>query len=219
MNNDFKGLPIVGFPPKAPLCCPLPEITTAPVLGRKAKLVPEFFDTDMLVLTQTEGTRAGGYVKLLDEHLGGAIAKAKEQAGFRGVRGSSLLLDLDKEGLNPARPRYIFLVGLGKYKDFALPVVCGMTRMVLEKAAELLVERVSIPIGSNRLTQESLNLIGTGSIIHCRLEERYAQHGGIGDLKELKILCTPQARKHLEEGLRCSTPRCPICPDLRIDRK
>lgn len=219
MNNDYKGLPIAGFPQKAPPCCPLPTITTAPVLGRKAKLVPEFFDTDMLVLTQMEGTQAGGYFKLLDEHLGEAISRAKEKAGFHGARGSSHLLDLSKEGLNRDRPRYIFLVGLGKSKDFTLPVVCGMTRMVLEKAAELLVERVSLPISSNRLTQQSLNLIGTGSIINCRLEERYAQHGSIGDLKELKILCTPQARKHLEEGLRCSTPRCPICPDLRIDKR
>ncbi len=203
--------------PHAPICAPMPDIKTLPVLGKKVTLVEEFLETDLLVLTGMEGTRSGGFVRELDDRLGGALSKAKKEAGFRGVLGSHVLIDLAKQGVSPARPRYILLVGLGDYKTFTLPIICGLMRLALEKAVELGVERLTLPVIPNRLSQHTINLIGTGSIIHCRVEERFMLHGSIGNLKEVNLLCTPQAKKHLDEGLSCQTPRCPICPDPRID--
>src|SRR5271170_7772730 len=111
MNPERRQLRVTGFPPKAPLSAPMPAIITMPVLGRKAELVPEFFDTDLLVLTMMQGTRPGGYLQMLDEELGGVISRAKEKSGFRGALGSTVWIDLRKEGIEPARPRYILFVG------------------------------------------------------------------------------------------------------------
>ena len=217
MFPELNRVPLSARSPRIPLSAPMPAISTVPVLGRKPELVPELFDTDMLVLTMMESTRPAGLFSLLDERLRGLISRAREKAAFRGALGSYILLDLAQEGFAEPRPRFILLVGLGDYKNFTLPIMCGLMRLVLEKSAELGVEKVTLPVIPNRLSQHSLNLVGTGSIIHCRVEERFMLHGGIGNLKDIVLLCTPQAKKHLDEGLACSSPRCPICPDPRID--
>jgi len=67
-----------------------------------------------------------------------------------------------------------------------------------------------IPIFPYRSSSNQLSLRGTGAILHCLMAER-ARLGTTGALKELRLLCAPQAKSHLQIGLAVERSLCAHC--------
>lgn len=181
-----------------------------PTMGSKNDPGIENLKTDLLVLTQTSGSKMSEGMQRLDSSLGRALSKALMQNDFHGHTGESVLIDSGKLG---GQQNYILVIGLGSYAEFNGRTVCAFMRKVLEVSKELGVEKITIPVFPNRQTEGQINLAGTAATLVCRVR-MFADE--LPKLKEVELFCTPQARRHLQDGLFCRTPRCMVCvnPEL-----
>lgn len=170
----------------------------------------ENLDTDLLVLTQISGSHFSHGMQKIDEKLSGSLSKALQKQGFSGRSGESVLVDCRQ--IENASQKYILVVGLGDLAHFKGYTVCALMRRVLETARELSVRKLTLPVFPNRQTEQSLNLAGSGAIIACRV----ALFGELPDLEEIEFFCTPQARRHLQDGIFARVPHCMVCgnPEL-----
>ena len=165
--------------------------------------------TDLLVLGEMANCRLPA-VEALDAKLGGKVAAALADVNFTGQAGESVLVKVNDPA---ASQKYILVIGLGDIVHYNGRSVCGFTRKVLEVAKELGVEKISIPFFPNRQTEEKVCLAATAATMVCRVTMFIPS---LPNLKEIEIISTPQARRHLQDGLFGRTPRCIICTNPEL---
>ena len=186
------------------------SFTLNPTMETKEDPGLENLNTDLLVLTQMSGAKMSHGMCKIDALLAGKLSESIEESGFTGKAGQSVLLDSGSLG---SKQKWILLIGLGDVPHFNGRTVCAMMRLVLEVADEKKVTKITMPIFPNRQTEDELNLAGTAATLVCRVNMFAAQ---LPELKEVELFCTPQARRHLQDGLFGKTPRCMVClnPEL-----
>ena len=165
--------------------------------------------TPLLMLTKFSGMGLGDEMKRVDAAYEGRICSAITRKGFKGNRGEHLSLNLGEDS-DIGR---ILFVGLGKSGNFGCETVRDLVRLTINRAVALKQTRVTVPILPNRLTQTNLNLRGTAHIIRSVAEDVLSAKKGDGEL-EIELLCTPQAKRHVEAGLNCQPRRsCKVCDE------
>lgn len=186
------------------------KISILPTMGRTGSLeIPEI-RTDLLMLTKLAGMPLGPAPSAVDRALDGLILRKMKDADFTGEQGQHLLVDLSRSSRSPQRS--ILLVGLGSPQKFNGKVVCQVFRLLIDKALEQGVSHVVIPFAPNRMTVGSLNLKGTAHILREVVDERLSgRKGARASLKEIQVLCTPQARKHIQDGLDIPSRHSACC--------
>ncbi len=182
-------------------------------MGTNQDVGIENLNTDLLVLTQMSCSHMSGGMEKIDAKLDAELSKAIEKNKFTGKDGETVLLD--HSGDPSASQRYILLVGLGDLRHFKGITVCGLMRKALEVAKELGVSKMTLPIFPNRQSDQQLNLVGSAAIISCRT----ASFGDLPHLKEIELFCTPQARRHLQDGILTRAPHCVVCGNPELGEK
>jgi hypothetical protein len=170
----------------------------------------ENHETDLLVLTQMSCSHLSEGAQKIDSKLNSALSKAIKEANFTGLSGETVLLDCRSNPL--ASQKYILLVGLGDLRYFKGSTVCGLMRKSLEVAKELGVRKMTMSVFPNRQTEGELTLAGSAAIMTCRVET----FGKIANLEEIEFFCTPQARRHFQDGLLTKTPHCTACSNPHL---
>lgn len=175
----------------------------------------EYDHADLLILTKVYGQDLGGGPQSFDLHHGGAISKAIAEQGFHGAAGEHLILSFaGEDGVR----RHVAVVGLGKPEEVGKRRVCALFNYAIDLARlpEIQAKSLIFPIFPYRSTGAVLNLRGTGAILRCLVDER-AERGTLGALQEIRVLCAPQARAHIESGLAVEHSLCSQCriPKLR----
>ncbi|HEY9870895.1 MAG TPA: M17 family peptidase N-terminal domain-containing protein [Candidatus Obscuribacterales bacterium] len=187
------------------------NITVNPIMGVGSGPQVAETRTDLLMLTKLEGMPLGPTPTAVDRALGGLISREAKRSGFTGELGQQLLVEIDPQSHPQCPQRYILLVGLGSPQKFCGKVACQVFRLVIDKALELGVEHVTIPFAPNRMTVSSLNLKGTAHILREVVDEKLSGRKGRQSLKEIQLLCTPQARKHIQDGLDIPARHKRVC--------
>lgn len=165
--------------------------------------------TDLLVLGEMANSRQPA-IDAIDAKIGGKIAAAVAEQKFTGQAGESILVKVAEPG---SSQKYVLIIGLGDLAHYNGRTVCGFTRKVLEVAKELGVEKVSIPFFPNRQTEDEVSLAATAATMVCRVNMFLPS---LPNLKEIELLSTPQARRHVQDGLFGKTPRCIICTNPEL---
>ncbi len=191
---EFEGLPV--------------SFLVKTMFGKKPESLAAF-STDLLVLDLHEHMRVGGGPKDFDTFLGGAIGRAVEEHKFAGALGDSILVQHPSEKIGA-----VLVVGVGKAGQFKRSTLCGFIRLVIETAMSAGAQKVTLPIFPGRLDEISVS--GTLAVIRCRVAQFAGAPGGLGSLKEIEFLCTPQARRLIVGGLTVSQQLCQTCSHPKI---
>lgn len=168
-------------------------------------------ETDLLVMTHMAHATFGHGMQAMDEITGGAISAAIERGEFSGEVGQHHVVATSS---GPARN--VLLIGLGGMNEVHRPTICGMYRMIIDEASRIGASKVTIPVFAGQMFQG--NLRGVLAVMRCRIAERQ-RSGALGSVKEIEVLSTAQARRHILEGLKVEKQLCPVCHDPRLQIK
>ena len=157
-------------------------------------------DTPMLLLGKLTGHGLGSHFQALDLNVGGVISEEIEKKGFSGERGKHFVIPLDQEDA----PEKIMVVGLGSPDKFDTKALSQVIGMAVANAIKQDCRKLSVPILPNRQTQW-INLRGQAHIIKraAQLKLATAPYDQLPGEFEIELVCTPQAKTHLEKGLKC----------------
>lgn len=172
-----------------------------------------FDQADLLILTKVLGADLGAGPMAFDAAHGGVISRAVAAQKFKGQVGEHLKIQLPAaDGLTV---RHIAVVGLGRAEDLGKRGLCNLFNYALTLACRYQANSILIPIFPHRTSAASMNLRASGAILRCLVDER-GRRGTLGVLKEVQVLCAPQARRHLERGVAVDHTLCNQCrvPDL-----
>lgn len=157
----------------------------------------EQVSTPLLMLTKFSGINLATELrKFVAGAFEGRLAAELAKKGFKGEPGEHLTVQL---GDKCTQERVMF-VGLGKSGNFNCATVRDTVKTAVNRALAHRSPRLSIPIFPNRNTSSSLGLMPTAHIIKCVAEDVLAHKKGDGVL-EIELLCTPQAKRHVDKGL------------------
>ena len=159
----------------------------------------EAIRTDMLLLTKIDGMGLGAGPRAVDQMLGGQISTRMKEREFRGRLGENLLLRLDDDSIPQ---NHVLVIGLGQASGFDPCALAKVVETAVAKAVARKCTRLSIPVAAHRMTALNLNLRGTAHIIRKVAEAKLAEIEGAGTL-EIELVCTSQAKRHIEAGLAC----------------
>lgn len=171
--------------------------------------------TDLLILTLFQDTLLGDGPAALDEQLGGAITKHIRESAFEGKLGEDSVIDLSQDSASPAKR--VMLLGLGRSAEFGQPVICAAYQRILDTARNLACGRVTLVVFPNRLTKQSMNLTGLFAVLACRIL-RAQDAETLGNLKEVEILASHQARRSILAGLDSPCQLCTHCSNPCLPR-
>jgi hypothetical protein len=177
------------------------HIKVTPVIGSARFEGVQSVKTDLLLLPRLAGVTVNGPItdlEALDDRLKGLITRKARSARFKGELGQSLLLNLDPRVFGDQPQRYVLLAGIGTYDKFNARAACQVFQLLVDKALELGLTQVTIPFPPKRMT--GLNYKGTAHILKEVVEDRLDRVSA-PSLEVVEVLCSPQARKHIEEGL------------------
>lgn len=169
----------------------------------------EYDHADLLILTKLYGQDLGRGPLAFDAHHGGAISAGIAAHDFRGEAGEHLVLKFETE---ENRPTFVAVIGLGKPEDVSKRRICALFNLALNLAQspEIQAKSMIFPVFPYRSSGTTLNLRATGAILRCILDQR-EQKGTLGVLEEVRVLCAPQARAHIESGLAIERTLCSQC--------
>lgn len=168
----------------------------------------EIPQTDMFVITHMEHTSFGNGILKLNELTDGAVLSQIEDVGFQGLKGEFLLIEVPDSSI-----KNVLVVGIGSADDVKRTTICALYRLAFEQAKKIGAKKITIPFFPGLLFD--LNYRGMLAVLHCRIGER-VRANALGDLEEIEILCTSQARKHIVDGLEVSKQLCPTCRDPKL---
>jgi len=199
------------------------SIVVSPVMLKKQESLQHVFASDLVLITVMAGHKLPLIGLWLDECLDNQLSTQLREQAFNGQRGQSCLLAVSQHAVSPGqavtpnvcRLKHVLVVGLGNFREFHSHTLCGLIRMTLEVAAANKAEKLCIPIAPNRMSSNTISLSGTGAVLNCRLWQS-SLNGTVPS--EIEILCSPQAKPHIEKGLSVTEPRCNPCrhPQLPI---
>lgn len=186
-----------------------------PLFGRHVTDAIAHVETDLLVLTDMFATTDSGLMKTINRVYDDVLARKMAEVEFTGQLGEFVLIDMAEEGFSEAPMKKILLVGLGRFDSYNPRTSCGFFQSAVEKAIELGVEKVSFTLPSKRLTDKSYSIAFTMALLRCRLEQ-FAKDEAVGNLREVELICSPQASRFVRQGLNTCGQRCSVCRDLGI---
>lgn len=195
----------------------MPEITVIPGIHSAHEHGVEYDQADLLIITKMVGSNLGPGPMAFDAHHDGVVSKAITEHNFQGLAGEHLTIELPTEGEKP-RQRHIVVVGLGSPEDVSKRRMCALFNYALNLACEHQAESMILPVFPYRLSADSLNLKATGAILRCLVAERARRHA-VGKLKEIRLLCAPQAKSHLLAGLAIEHTLCSQCHIPKMTEK
>jgi hypothetical protein len=188
-----------------------PTITVIAGINPSHQHGVEYDEADLLILTKALDVDLGPGPLAFDEHHEGAISKAIAANDFRGAARSHLDITLPAlPGEGPAQARHIVVIGLGKADHITRRSVCDVFADALNLACRLKSSTLLLPIFPQRSSEGTINLRGTGAILRCLVDEK-VRRGALGQLKEIRLLCAPQAKRHLQDGLAVERTLCGTC--------
>ena len=171
----------------------------------------EYDEADLLILTKALDVDLGPGPLAFDEHHDGAISKAIAANDFRGAARSHLDITLPiSSGKASADLRHIVVIGVGKADRITRRSICDVFADALNLACLLKSSTLLLPIFPQRSSEGTVNLRGTGAILRCLVDEK-VRRGALGQLKEIRLLCAPQAKRHLQDGLAVDRTLCGTC--------
>jgi hypothetical protein len=189
-----------------------PKFVVSPSMGVAGAPGVEELRTDMLLLTRLAGLPLGPGPRAVDEALNGLISQKMKTMRFKGDLGQYILFDLDPRVHGDRLQRYVLLAGIGSTSKFNARAACQVFGLVLDKALEEGVSRLTIPIARNRMTVGNLNLKGMAHILKEVVDDKRSRVTRPA-LREIELFCTPQARKFIEEGLSIPSRQNRECCD------
>jgi hypothetical protein len=165
-------------------------------------------ETEMLMLTKLVGIPLGAGPKAIDEVTNGLLTQRMEAVGFRGELDELLSIQLGAEH----RQKNILLVGLGKPTRFDQCTLASVAEAAVAQAIKDGCHRLSVPVVAHRLTALNLNLKGTAFIVR-QAAERVLSTIESDETFTVEFICTPQAKRHIDEGLtiQCRRQRAACC--------
>ena len=168
------------------------------------------YDTaDLLILTKVLGSDLGAGPMPFDAHHNGAVSAAMAAHNFQGNVGEHLAVEVP--AIEPGgRPRHIVVVGLGKADDISRRRMCALFNYSMALASEYKALSILIPIFPQRSSGAVMNLRGTAAVLRCLVDQK-TKSGAIASLKEVRLLCAPQAKQHLEQGIAVDHTLCNHC--------
>ena len=168
----------------------------------------EVLQTDMFLITHMEHTSFGNGILRLNELTDGAVLSNIADVGFQGLKGDFLLIEVPDNSI-----KNVLVVGIGSADDVHRTTICALYRLAFEQATKIGAKKITIPFFPGLLFD--MNYRGMLAVLHCRIGER-VRANALGDLDEIEILCTSQARKHIVDGLVVTKQLCPICRDPKL---
>ncbi len=188
---------------------PSPAITVIGGINPRHQHGVEYDTADLVILTKVLGSDLGAGPMAFDARHNGAISKAMAAHDFQGTVGEHLAVEVP--AIEPGgRPRHIVVVGLGKADDISRRRMCALFNYSMALASEYKARSILIPIFPQRSSGAVLNLRGTGAVLRCLVDQK-AKSGSINELKEVRLLCAPQAKQHLEQGVAVDHTLCNEC--------
>ncbi|MBS1994641.1 MAG: hypothetical protein JSS83_29215 [Cyanobacteria bacterium SZAS LIN-3] len=188
----------------APAPASAPTITVIAGINPSHQHGVEFDDADLLILTKMLDADLGPGPMAFDAHHGGVVTRALHEANFKGAVGEHLNV------LLPDSKRRVIVIGLGKSDEVTRRRVCDLFSYALNLACQYNSQTMLLPIFPQRSSGPTLNLRGTGAILRCLVDEK-VRRGALSQLKEIRLLCAPQAKRHLVDGLAIDRVLCGTC--------
>jgi hypothetical protein len=186
-----------------------PTITVTGGINPRHQHGVEYDTADLLILTKVLGSDLGAGPMAFDAHHNGAISKTMVAHNFQGNVGEHLAVEVPAIEAG-GRPRHIVVVGLGKADDISRRRMCALFNYSMALASEYKARSILIPIFPQRSSGAVMNLRGTGAVLRCLVDQK-AKSGAIASLKEVRLLCAPQAKQHLEQGIAVDHTLCNQC--------
>lgn len=187
--------------------CNRPSIRVVSV--SKKKWLQSMLEAEVLVIPRFSASTLGAPLVALDEALGGQISRRIDESQFRGKLGEKLSLDVNKDG---SGLKQVVLIGLGEPGGVERYHLCAFYRAAIEESVAQHSNTVTLPVLPGQLSETSLQ--GMLAILSCRTH--YAPSAR-GVNKEVVVLCTPQAKKHVEKGVESFRQLCYRCTDPHFD--
>ncbi len=164
--------------------------------------------TDLLMLTKLSGLGLGPSPQAVDTQLAGRLSEKIRRKKFTGTLGEHLTLQCGPE----FSTRNVLLVGLGSAATFDYCALKEVMGVAVSRAIKLGCTRITLEIAKDRLTAARANLRGTAAAIRDCVEEKLAEVGAGKEGKlEVELVCTPQAVRHLKEGLSVEPRAKRVC--------
>lgn len=190
------------------------KITVIGGISPKHEHGVEYDHADLLILTKLYGQDLGRGPLAFDAHHDGAISASIAAHNFHGAAGEHLILRFERKDKPPT---FVAVIGLGKPEDVSKRRICALFNLALNlsQSEEIQAKSMIFPVFPYRSTGSTLNLKATGAILRCILAQR-EQKGNLGVLEEVRVLCAPQARAHIESGLAIERTLCSQCHIPRL---
>lgn len=167
-------------------------------------------ESDLLLITEMDHMKMGPGPLEFDTILGGAISRAVADQDNKGGKLGHFVIVPSPDG---AKIKNVLLVGIGSPGAFKRLPLCGLYNLFFEQAVAIGARRATIAIFPGRLTEFSIS--GLAAVLRCRLVQFASQHS-LGELKEIEILCAPQAKRWVIDGLTVEKSLCSTCSEPRI---
>lgn len=197
----------------------LPKIYTLPRLNAPGKKSRSRSDrgaklrTDLLMITKVAGLELGPNVQpMLDATLDGLIRQKVQLTHFKGDLAKTLRFDVQAEtSTETTSPRHVVVIGIGGVEAFDHQAACKVFGEFIDEAFRLGVEHGTVVFHPKRATGASLNLKGTAHILKVVVAQKFAALKEPVALKEIAVLCTPQAERHIKAGLEAPIRHSAAC--------
>lgn len=187
-NSKLSG----GAAAKTTVKVEKPAIVFAAQMGRKPI---EEIDTDLILLTMLSGMKVPRDLHAKDKEVAELIKSAISSEGFEGKRGDKQLIEI-------SAGKHVLLLGLGRAEKFCGGTALAVFQQFLDEAIKLGVRRITVPFIPNRGTASCLTMKGMGHKLNFALDRCFKQLKQPVQLEEVQVYCTPQAKMHIEKGIK-----------------
>lgn len=176
----------------------MPRFTFAATMGRKSI---EEIKTDLVLVTMLHRMSVPGSLKLKTPEVAELVKQTIKAKNFDGKSGSRLLIETSLKKTDGEAGRHVLLVGLGRASCYKADTAYNVVQLLVDEAIQVGARTVTIPFVPNRMTEGCLNLKATAFKLKCAVAQRFSELDGEVSLKEIQIYCTPQAKRHIQQGL------------------
>lgn len=205
----MKTLPVLS----ACDTCAVKHSCSRPTIAVQAVSKKNWIDAqcnaELLVIPRYEHSGLSAHLQALDDALGGVLSKAIADNNFHGKLGERLVVPVTKDGF---ALKLVMFIGVGDRNAVQRYNLCAFYRAAIAETIEAGVKKVTLPVYPGQLSQTSLK--GLLSILSCRVH--YAPSAA-GVSSSVEILCTPQAKPHVEQGVESFRQLCYRCSDPSLD--
>ena len=178
----------------------------------KALIEPEQLKrADLLVITKFNNDSPDAIVTTGDTTVDALIAAGEKENHFIAGPAQSFRFNLKERGYKTDGLGHVLVIGLGPREIFEQHTACQVFTDVLKTAEELKVNRLTVPLES--LAGGGFNQTLSAAILRCGVAVLIVGNR-TGALKEVELICHPEAKYLLDDGVHVPGPLCHFCPLL-----